>query len=197
MKALIPFILPLVVLIILGVVFWRWVQNNSNEPAISDSAASVQVMEVDQATTTELARGASDVPTVEMTSPEDAPEAADNSSARIRYQIKDNAVSLLVLASLATRVQAARQAAQNEATTAGEVQPTPSDPKYIVWFKPAGQETLTRAFELEVGKGGFMGTASVSLDALPMTVYITTAETMADVPANTWFEATIPAPTAE
>ncbi len=173
MKALIPFILPLVVLIILGAAFWRWVQNNS-KPEISDNAASVEVMEVDQATTTELARGADDVPTVNMVTPDNAPESADDSQARVRYQIEGNTASLLVLASLVDQTE-----------------------EYTVWLKPSNSEVLTRAFVLEEGKGGLMGTASVPVSSLPLTVYLTTADTMADVPTNTYFEAVIPAPAAE
>lgn len=173
MKALIPFILPLVVLIILGAAFWRWVQNNS-KPEISDQAASVEVTDVDEATTSELARGAADVPTVTMVAPENAPADTTDSQARVRYQISGDTASLLVLASLA-----------NPAET------------YTVWFKPANSDVLTRAFVLEEGKGGLMGTASVPVSSLPLTVYLTTAESAADVAANTYFQAVVPAPEAE
>lgn len=220
MKALLPFILPLVVLIVLGVVFWQWLQNNSTEPTIDDSAASVQVAEIDQATTTELARGSTaDVPSVTMEAPEEAPAEAKDSTATIRYQIKDKTVSLLVLASMAyalsNRVDASSATPMPTAQPADpqpatEVEATPisaavskiqsaleAGQKFFVWFKPAGKDTLTKAFELEEGKGGLMGSASIPVEALPMDVYITTTQTMADVPTNTWLKATIPAPASE
>lgn len=173
MKALIPFILPLVVLIILGAAFWRWVQNNS-QPAIDPNAASVEVMEVDEASVTELARGAADVPTLNMVAPANAPEDAVDAHARIRYQIDGNNASLLLLATVPDQTQT-----------------------YTAWFKPANSDVLTRAFVLEEGKGGLMGSASVPVSSLPLTVYLTTADNMADVASNTYFEAIIPAPEVE
>ncbi len=203
MKALIPFILPLVVLIVIGFAFWRWMQNNSTEPSISDTAESIEITQLDDNEKTDLATGTvNDVPSVSMVAPEGAPEEAKSSRAQVRYQIRDNAVSLLVLANLIAKKARATSAtstdsSSQEQTEEASQEEEKSQKKFVVWFKPANKATLTRAFSLEEGKGGLIGSASVGLDALPMEVYITDTETMSDVPTNTWFRAVIPAPSQE
>lgn len=177
MKKYTPYIFPLLVLIIVFFLVYRW-YSNRNQTAGNNYDAQLQAEELNETELSSLLGGVEDFETVEMqpvptevpteapseTSdsmeepPTSAPEttsAEEDSSRRgnIRFQIVAGKIIFSVLANLKQTVEGSEQ--------------------YQVWVQPDQAEQPQPVFSLEEGKGGLMGTAGLSIDLLPMDVFVT------------------------
>lgn len=158
MKRFTPYIFPLIVLAIVFFLVYRWYSMRSKRSADnSDYGEGIQIENLSDTEASSVLRGAGDFETTPMEKTENSStEVTGNGS--IRYEIKDGKVRFSVAAAL----------------------PEPEEP-YHVWIRTQDGDNLTKAFDLEMGKGGYMGTAAVNEDLLPLEVIVSEAGDKSDV----------------
>lgn len=145
MKKFLPFLFPLIALVIVFVLVFRWYnsQTANKQGKIPDFAAGTTVEPLTPTDTTRLRKGASDVSTVEMQGSKDV-------IGEIRYEIKNGKVQFTVIANV----------------------PPAKDAHYQVWLQAVNGESKKKAFTLAVDKGGYIGSGSISQDTLPFEVIV-------------------------
>ncbi len=145
MKKFLPFLFPLIALLIIFVLIFRWynAQTSSKQGKIPDFADGTSISELSPVDNTKLRKGAKDVSTVEM-------QGSKNETGEIRYEIKDGKVQFSVIATL----------------------PVAKDASYQVWLQDLNGSSKKKAFTLEVEKGGYVGSGSISADVLPFEVVV-------------------------
>ncbi len=102
----------------------------------------VQIENLTEEEMDQIVQGTDDVETVEL-------EGGATASGQIRYDVKEDKVLFSVHANLEKLDQG----------------------QYQVWLQGADDQ-LSKAFVLEYSKGGYMGSASVSLEDLPLEVVV-------------------------
>lgn len=145
MKRFLPFIFPLVAVLVIVFLVFRWYRLNTQTPGeISEFGEGVEIENLSQNETREALAGVGDYQTVDMeaTNPEDM--------GQVRYEIKDGKVRFSVMANLP----------QVETAT------------YQVWLREPGSSVSRQAFELVEGKGGYLGSAAISAQVLPFEVVV-------------------------
>jgi hypothetical protein len=152
MKKYTPYIFPLLVIVIVFFLVYRWftlrTQRNTMVP---DTAPAIQVEELSPEQLTSVLRGSQNVSTTQL-EPTPSQGTAPVGRGTIRYIIADGKVNFSVSADLP------------EAETA-----------YRVWVRTPNGDDMTEAFMLEVGKGGYMGSASLPQEKLPVEIIVSTA----------------------
>ncbi|MBD3250382.1 MAG: hypothetical protein GF381_02330 [Candidatus Pacebacteria bacterium] len=145
-----PFIFPAVALIIVGFLAFRWYKLRTQR----ERDLSLQQVEIENLTPEEsdIVKQDTGAEVVDLENGEEI-----RGMGEVRYTIKNNKVLLSVNATLP------------------EI-----DGQYQVWFKPEGSEVTRKAFVLDMGKGGLMGSAAVSTDLLPFEVVVTEELSPAD-----------------
>lgn len=149
MKKYSPYILPALVFGVVLLLVFRW-YNNRTQPVSSGElfGEGVQIEDLsDQDARSVISGTAKDIKTVQLQSGEGVPE---ESSAMVRYEIKDDKVRFSVIANM------------------------PDDETYTVWLKEVGGTAMREAFTLEMGKGGLVGSAALPANLLPFEVLIST-----------------------
>ncbi len=138
-----PFIVPTISLILVLFLAFRWYNLRTQREGISD----VTQVEIENLTQDELlvVQGANDVSTVDLES-----ENGEPALGQIRYKIDGDRVLITVNADL----------------------PGKEGSKYQVWLTEA-EKLPQQAFSLEKTKAGYLGSASVDLDRLPLELIIT------------------------
>jgi len=156
LKKYAPYIFPLLVFLLVFFLIFRWFQLRSeranNELNFSEG---IQIENLSEDEQISILRGAGDFDTVEL-APEEAEESDETMtipeiSGLIRYEIVDGKVRFSVI------VTADQEAA------------------YYVWLHDADTNELSPAFALEAGKGGWVGTAAINTDLLPVEVVVSTS----------------------
>lgn len=147
MKRFTPYIFPLIVLAIVFFLVYRWYSMRSKPTDISNTGEGIEIENLSDTDAKSIMRGAGDFKTAPM---EKGDQSAAESMGSIRYEVKDGKVRFSVSADLPQ-----------------------SETQYTVWVRKAGTTNLTNAFTLEMGKGGYIGTAAVSADLLPLEVVVT------------------------
>lgn len=152
MKRYAPYIFPVIVAGVVGLVGYRWYDSQRVETTDLFSEGvrieNLSVAEREAALTT----GAGDYTNVELrpatglTTLETAPAP----TGVVRYEIEEGLVKFGVIAGLPE-----------------------SEGPYQVWLREIGGEATRLAFSLEMGKGGYVGSASISADLLPFEVLVT------------------------
>lgn len=158
MKRFTPYIFPLIVLAIVFFLVYRWYSMRSERTA--DTGQYGEGIEIENLSDTEadsVLRGAGDFETAPMAKSESSTSEVTGAGA-IRYEVKDGKVRFSVAADL----------------------PEPEKP-YNVWIRTVDGDNLTNAFSLELGKGGYMGTAAVNEDQLPLEVIVSQADNKSEV----------------
>lgn len=155
MQRFTPYIFPLIVLAIVFFLVYRWYNMRSQPTGISTEG--IQIENLSESDADSIMRGTGNFETAPL---EPAPESTTEVEGvgSIRYEIKDGKVRFSVLADL----------------------PKPES-SYHVWIRTVGGENLTNAFVLEMVKGGYIGTAAVSQDLLPLEVIVSPASDKAQV----------------
>jgi len=151
MKKFLPFVFPAVAFLIVLFLAFRWysLQSETNGQ-ISSNTEGVQIEDLTESERDSVLSGVGDFETVVLESEE--PETAQG---QVRYEVQDDKVTFSVMSGLP----------QLEAGF------------YQVWLKGQGSEVAARAFRLEFSKGGFLGTAAVSTEVLPLEVTVTREKT--------------------
>lgn len=150
MQRFTPYIFPLIVLAIVFFLVYRW-YNMRSQPTDIGAGEGIEIENLTQEDVDSIIRGAGDFETAPLERDETSSSDIQGVGA-IRYEIADGKVRFSVSADL----------------------PEPETP-YNVWIRTVGSENLTNAFSLEIGKGGYMGTAAVSQDLLPLEVVVSQA----------------------
>ncbi|HEX7018342.1 MAG TPA: hypothetical protein VF209_05560 [Patescibacteria group bacterium] len=168
MKKVLPFVFPVAALLIVLFLAYRWYgQRVDRVGDVGPGGEGVEIEELSDAEREEIMRGAGDYETVNLTAGE-----GQTASGRVRYDVQDERVSFSVSADLAD-------------LEAGF---------YQVWLKSPDSEAMTKAFTLEMGKGGYTGTGAVSADQLPLEVVVTRELNDDDTPEDVVLRATIEKP---
>jgi isocitrate dehydrogenase len=144
MKKFLPFVFPLAATIIVLLLAFRWYSARTQRETTTPMAEGVQIENLSESELKNVLRGVGDVKTVNMTS--ETEEVAGS----IRYEIVDGKVRLSVTANL----------------------PELTEGQYQVWFKEANKEKAQPAFVLEDGKAGFIGSAAIDQDSLPLEIIV-------------------------
>ncbi len=149
MKKFLPFLFPLIALIIVFVMVLRWYneQTAAKQGQIPDSAAVIQVDPLATADANRLrqpGQPAKDTSSVEM-------NGAQHVLGQIRYELKNGQVLFSVIANL----------------------PKPSSGVYQVWVAAQNQQNPTKAFVLTLAKGGYEGSGQIPANLLPVTISVT------------------------
>ena len=154
MKKLLPYLFPLLALLIVIWLGYRWYNNKSARPEdkIPEFAEGVKIDDLSNKEMTDLLnKGAKDLNSVELkSSSASATAVPEMGKGEIRYDIQENKVSFTVSADL----------------------PAPKEGKYQVWLREPGTEARKKAFVLEVGKSGYLGSGSISAETLPFEVVV-------------------------
>ena len=167
MKKYAPFVLPFITLVVLFVLVFRWYQNNAKPtlPTINGEGVSIENLSASQAATL---RGVGDFKTVTLEKSEGA-----TASGVIRYDVTDEGVEFSVIV---------------EDTSMSEE----SEALYKVWVKSPQDGAAKEAFVLEMAKGGFVGSALLPKDVLPIEILVGLT-----TPEEAILKGTIPAAQAE
>lgn len=149
MKRFTPYIFPLIVLAIVFFLVYRWYNMRSQQPGdLGEYGEGIEIENLTQEDADSIMRGTGDFQTAQMEQGENV-ESEVQGVGSIRYEMKDGKVRFSVSADL----------------------PEP-ETAYHVWIRTVDQDNLTEAFTLEMGKGGYIGTAAVSEDMLPLEVIV-------------------------
>lgn len=147
MKKYIPFVFPALALAIVIFLGYRWYSSQTvkSNGKITDFAEGVQIEDLSSDQLNKLKKnGSKDIPSVEL-------KGDAEGVGSVRYEIANGKVSFTVSADIA-------------APKKGEF--------YQVWLKEVGGESRKKAFQLEFGKGGYVGWGAVSEDTLPFEVVV-------------------------
>lgn len=157
MKKYSPYIFPLIVVVIVFFLVYRWYTVRTQRDASQAGyGEGIQIENLTPDQQKSVLKGSPDVSSVPL-----EPTASDTNQPTgkgdIRYQIKDNKVTFSVSADL------------------------PTDKEYHVWVRSKDGDNLTEAFTLKMEKGGLMGSAVVPQSQLPLEVIVSQATNKADV----------------
>lgn len=144
MNKYLPFVFPLAALVIVLFLAFRWFSMRNEQPAPTIGEG----VEIEDLTPEEesVLQGTGDFQQVTLEN--QATESAEPAQGALRYEIGDERVRFSVLANL----------------------PAPAEGFYQAWIKTGNSEQ--KAFRLEPNKGGYMGTAAISQDAIPFEVIV-------------------------
>ena len=144
-KQFVPYLLPLLALIFVVIMFVRWYSGRTAQgPDSSLIGNDLEVSSLSQDEEESIIRGTADFATVEMT-------GEGQASGEIRYQLMDDKLNFTVTANL----------------------PDANEP-FAVWLKEVDGEAKKRVFVLEYSKAGYIGSASVPAEVLPVEVVVST-----------------------
>jgi len=164
MKKIIPFVFPLAALAIVLFLAFRWYSLRTNRGEIAPNNEGVEIQNLTQEQRESMLKGATDMKAEAMTPAEGEAEAMG----QVRYDIQDGQVLLNVSANLPE---------------------LPANETYQVWLKSA--DAVSKAFELELNKGGFIGSAAVSEESLPLEITVSQEKNNDEVMDRVLLRATI------
>lgn len=161
MKQLSPYIFPLVVVAIVFFLVFRWYSDRARlAPQVGEG---ISIENLSEEELKNAVSGVGDFTTIQL---EDvAPESESDEPSKtpsalsgvVRYEIVDERVKVSVIA----------QAIDSEET-------------YYVWLQSEGSDSPSKAFQLVEGKGGLVGSGAFSAKELPVDVFVTLGDTLAD-----------------
>lgn len=150
MKKYSPYILPAIVMGVVLLLVFRWYSNRTQP--VSQGELFGEGVQIEDLSDTEarevMTSTANTINTVQL---EPGDEAGDG-LAMVRYELKDDKVRFSVIANVES-----------------------SDEPYQVWLKEVGGDSMRKAFVLESGKGGYVGSAALPANLLPFEVVVSTA----------------------
>lgn len=146
LKQFLPFVFPVAAMILVVVLAVRWYRlRNEQTGQISEFAEGVEIENLSQTELNQVLKGTNDVTSVSL-----EPEADAEAVGELRYELKDGKVRFTVNADL----------------------PEITEGVYQVWLREPNGTAMKRAFILELSKGGYMGSAAISEEALPFDVVV-------------------------
>ncbi len=151
MKKYTPYIFPLIVVIIVFFLVYRWYSvRTERDTQQADVGEGIQIENLTPEQLQSMSQGSRDLESTTMEP--GTPDAEAAGIGTIRYEVVDGKVNFSVLANLPD-----------------------SETPYTVWVRSKDGTDLTQAFTLSMGKGGYMGTAAVPEDLLPLEVIVSQA----------------------
>lgn len=173
MKKYTPYIFPLIVVVIVFFLVYRWYTiRTDRDPQQADLGEGIQIENLTPEQLQNMSQGSPDLETASMEP--GSPDAEATGIGTIRYEIVDGKVNFSVLANLPD-----------------------SETPYTVWVRSKDGFDLTKAFTLEMGKGGYMGTAALPEDQLPIEVIVSPATSEEGVMGSVILKGIIEPKTAE
>lgn len=168
MKKVLPFVFPVAALLIVLFLAYRWYgQRVERGGDVGPGGEGVEIEELSDTEREDILRGAGDYETVNLTAGE-----GQTGAGKVRYDVNDNRVTFSVNADLEEL----------------------KDGFYQVWVKSPDSDEMSKAFVLELGKGGYMGTGAISADQLPLEVVVTLEFIDDNTPEEVVLRATIEKP---
>lgn len=148
MKKLLPFVFPCIAFLIVVFLAVRWynAKTRRDDGKIADLAQDVKIDDLGQTPINKLPQmhGAKDEKSVPLT-------GADSSNqGMVRYDVNNGKVYFTVTADL----------------------PSPGNGYYQVWLMSQQDQVQRKAFRLQLSKGGYVGSADVSMDLLPFDITV-------------------------
>jgi hypothetical protein len=207
MKAISPYIFPLIVVVIVFFLIFRWYSNQ--QTTTSDIGEGITIENLSESELSDVLSGVGDYDTIELepveppTSEPTGDEAADAAEAERRQRLRR---ALLGLAAVVRyeidgdrlRLSVIGQPEETAAdTTADESEEAEATPEYTVWFKRKDGGEIQRGFVLEPGKGGLIGSGSLPASLLPLEVFVTQGSEWNDDLSNVVLKGIIEPKTAE
>jgi hypothetical protein len=147
MKKLLPFVFPLIALVIVIFLALRWYNAKTIRPEgkLTDFGEGMKIEDLSPAQTKQHT-SAKDVKSVEFKA-----EGQTEGRGEVRYDLQDGKVYFTVSTNL----------------------PEYKDGEYQVWLKAVDSDAKRKAFVLTNEKGGYMGSAAISSETLPFEVLVT------------------------
>lgn len=143
-KSFLPYVLPVLSFILVAFMFIRWYKARTAEkPSDFLNSEAMQVQALPSDQQESLIKGTTDFETIALSS-------SSSATGEIRYQVKDSTLSFTLTANLPA-----------------------SEESYAVWLQTPGTESRRRVFTLTENKAGFVGSASISAEVLPVDVIVT------------------------
>lgn len=147
MKKYLPFVFPAIAVLLVLFLAVRWFSLRSSRPEVGDQfGQNMDIQNITGQSMTEVT-GIGGYETVEL----EAADPTQPTMGEIRYDMTDDG-----------KVQMTVMGALPELTTG----------QYQVWFKQVDGDGMRKAFVLEQNKGGYLGSAAVSADVLPVEVIV-------------------------
>ncbi|MCB9801531.1 MAG: hypothetical protein H6774_00395 [Pseudomonadales bacterium] len=180
-------VLPAIALVIIGFLLLRWYNMRTETVAEPiNFAEGVQIENLSQDELDSVAQGADDVETAPLTTPQMAEGQTDEESSQegnmdeaavmsggvIRYNVEGDKVLFNVFAQA----------------------PEMTEGMYQVWLREVEGEGLKKAFTLEMGKGGWSGSAAAPTSSLPFEIVVSKEMTDDDALETVLLEGTIEKP---
>lgn len=201
MKTISPYIFPLIVVVIVFFLIYRW-YSNQQTPS-SDIGEGITIENLSESELSAVLGGVGDYDTIQLEPvepPTEAPtgdEQVDAEAAERRQRLRR---ALLGLAAVVRyeidgdrlRLSVIGQPEEQVATESEE-----DTPKYTVWFKRVEGGPVQRGFELEPGKGGLVGSGSLHASLLPLEVFVTQGGEWNDDLSNVVLKGVIESKTTE
>ena len=172
MNKLAPYIFPLVVVLIVFFLVFRWYSDRSR--MTPDVGEGISIENLSEEELKNAISGVGDYTTVQLDEVAPAETKEDTLSGVVRYEIENDKVKLSIIA----------QAGEPEAD-------------YYVWLQPNGSTTPKRAFMLIANKGGLVGSGALSVDQLPLEVIVTRGDALDDSMKNVVLKGRVEADTAK
>lgn len=167
MKKLSPYIFPAIVLGLVFLLVFRWYTMRTDRMESGLLSEGVIIENLSEDEILAL-DAVEDFQVAEMTS------TNDEASGTVRYEVADEKVTFTVSAVL----------------------PEDEDKNYQVWLQEVDSETTRHAFDLQMKKGGYIGSAAFSAELLPLKVVVRSEADLTTEDAGMLLETTIEAPEA-
>lgn len=145
LQSLLPYLFPLIAIILVVVMFARWYKGKTAEAPVSLLDSQLEVESLPAQVQDSIIKGATDYKMLNMI-------GVDQAVGELRYQIKDDKLSFTVTANLPS-----------------------SKEEYAVWLSDMDGTAKKRVFNLKYSKAGYVGSAMVSADILPVKVLVSQA----------------------
>jgi hypothetical protein len=144
MKKFLPFVFPAIALAVILFLGFRWYNARTERTGqVSDFGEGVEIEDLSGTEQNKILKGVGDFKKVEL-------KGEGENMGEIRYEIKDGKVRFSVMATL----------------------PELTEGEYQVWLKKVGGEETRKAFVLESGKSGYVGSAAIDETLLPLDVIV-------------------------
>ncbi len=145
LQSLLPYLFPLIAVILVVVMFARWYKGKTADAPVSLLDSQLEVESLSAQMQDSIIKGATDYKMINMI-------GVDQAVGEVRYQIKDDKLSFTVTANLPS-----------------------SKEDYAVWLSDVNGAAKKRVFNLKYSKAGYVGSAMVSDDILPVKVLVSKA----------------------
>ncbi len=145
LQSLLPYLFPLIAVILVVVMFARWYKGKTADAPVSLLDSQLEVESLPAQMQDSIIKGATDYKMLNMV-------GVDQAVGELRYQIKDDKLSFTVTANLPNAKE-----------------------DYAVWLSNMDGAAKKRVFNLKYSKAGYVGSAMVSDDILPVKVLVSKA----------------------